>query len=119
LLTPGITRAQRYFGLPVYLTETSAGRSIEARVAYIQALGDWVNEMHRLSLPLRGVNWWPLFDTLQWTYREEYALPLGDFIFEGGWNNGLYRIRADAGGDLKRAPTAAVRAFHDMVASHH
>jgi beta-glucosidase/6-phospho-beta-glucosidase/beta-galactosidase len=117
LLTPGIIQAQHYFDLPVYLTETSAGQSDEARVAYIHALGDWVSELHRQGIPLRGVNWWPLFDTIQWTYREEVALPLKDFIFEGGWNNGLYRTQEGPGGDLKRAPTPAVKAFHDMVAS--
>jgi beta-glucosidase/6-phospho-beta-glucosidase/beta-galactosidase len=118
LLTPGIMRAQRYFDLPVYLTETSAGRSIDARIAYINALGDWVAEMERQNLPLRGVNWWPLFDTIQWNYREEVSLPLADFIFEGGWNNGLYRIHADADGDLKRVLTPAVKAYHDMIARH-
>ena len=117
-LTPGLIRAQRYFDLPVYLTETSAGQSDEARIAYIQALGDWVVSLHRQGIPLCGVNWWPLFDTIQWTYREEVELPLRDFIFEGGWNNGLYRIDARPDGDLKRTATAAVKAFHDMVASH-
>lgn len=117
-LTPGIVQAQRYFDLPVYLTETSAGLSDEARVAYIKALGNWDGEMHRQGLPLRGVDWWPLFDTLQWTYREEVSLPLKDFIFEGGWNNGLYRIRVGPDGDLKRVPTPAVKAFHEMVARH-
>ena len=50
LLTPGIVQAQRYFDLPVYLTETSAGRSIEARVAYINALGEWVFDMQRKNI---------------------------------------------------------------------
>jgi beta-glucosidase/6-phospho-beta-glucosidase/beta-galactosidase len=118
LLTPGITGAQRYFDLPVYLTETSAGLSIEARVAYIRALGDWVDGMRRQGLPLRGVDWWPLFDTIQWSYREQASLPLKDFIFEGGWNNGRYRIQAEPDGNLKRVPTAAVTALHDMVTHH-
>jgi beta-glucosidase/6-phospho-beta-glucosidase/beta-galactosidase len=117
-LTPGIIRAHRYFDLPVYLTETSAGQSVEARIAYIQALGDWATELRGQGIPLRGVNWWPLFDTIQWTYREDVAHPLRDFIFEGGWNNGLYRIQPTPDGDLKRVPTAAVQAFHDMVATH-
>ena len=118
LLTPGIVRAQRYFNLPVYLTETSAGRSDQARVAYIHALGDWVSSLHHQGIPLRGVNWWPLFDTIQWTYREEASLPLRDFIFEGGWNNGLYRIQEGPHGDLRRVPTPAVRAFREMTARH-
>jgi hypothetical protein len=117
LITPGIIKAQRYFDLAVYLTETSAGLSTEARVAYIQALGDWANEICRQGLPLRGINWWPLFDTIQWSFREQASLPLQDFIFEGGWNNGLYRIQVGADGDLKRVPTSAAKAFHDLVAN--
>ncbi len=114
-ITPGIERAQKYFDLPVYLTETSAGLSMEARIAYIEALGDWVAELRRKGVPLRGVNWWPLFDTIQWTYREQVSLPLRDFIFEGGWNNGLYRIQPEASGNLKRLATPAVEAFRKVV----
>ncbi len=117
-LTPGLVQAQRYFDLPVYLTETSAGRSIEARVAYINALGEWVAEMHRQNVPLKGVNWWPLFDTIQWDYRENASLPLADFIYEGGWNNGLYRIQAEAGGNLQRVSTPAAKAYRDMIGRH-
>jgi len=118
LLTPGLVQAQRYFDLPVYLTETSAGHSIEARVAYINALGEWVGEMHRQNVPLKGVNWWPLFDTIQWDYRENTSLPLKEFIYEGGWNNGLYRIHAEAGGNLQRVSTPAAKAYRDMIGRH-
>ena len=117
-ITPGLVQAQRYFDLPVYLTETSAGLSIEARVAYIQALGEWVSESHRQNVPLKGVNWWPLFDTIQWDYREKASLPLVDFIYEGGWNNGLYRIHPAADGDLKRVSTPAVKALSEMISKH-
>lgn len=115
LLTPGIKQAQAYFNLPIYLTETSAGISLEARIAYINALGNWAKEMRKEKLPLKGVNWWPLFDTIQWDYREKVDKPLTDFIYEGGWNNGLYRINAGPNGDLQRVPTPAVKAFHDMI----
>jgi beta-glucosidase/6-phospho-beta-glucosidase/beta-galactosidase len=114
-ITPGLKQAQSYFGLPVYLTETSAGISIDARIAYINALGRWVLEMRRERVPLRGVNWWPLFDTIQWDYREEVSKPLIDFVYEGGWNNGLYRVQPGPNGDLERLATPAAAAFHDMV----
>ncbi len=114
-LTAPVVLAQRTFGLPVYLTETSAGLSVEARVAYIEALGTWVQQMRREQVPLVGVNWWPLFDTIQWDYREKAALPLADFIYEGGWNNGLYRIRPQADGGLARVSTAAVAAYRRMI----
>ena len=99
-ITPGIVQAQRYFALPVYLTETSAGFSIEARIAYIMALGEWVAELLRQNVPLRGVNWWPLFETIQWDYREKTEKPLASFIYPGGWNNGLYVTKPQPGGAL-------------------
>ena len=40
-----------------------------------------------------GVNWWPLFETIQWDYRDKPDKPLVDFIYPGGWNNGLYKIQ--------------------------
>ena len=67
----GLLRAQKYFDRPVCLTETSAGLSIEARVAYANALGDMIGELCRERTSVVGLNWWPLFDTIQWDYREE------------------------------------------------
>jgi hypothetical protein len=114
-ITPGIKQAQAYFNLPVYLTETSAGLSLDARIAYINALGGWVLQMRHEQIPLKGINWWPLFDTIQWDYREDVEKPLVDFIYEGGWNNGLYRIQPEPNGELERVPTSAVAAFRDMI----
>jgi hypothetical protein len=115
LLTASLRRGHSAFDLPVYLTETSAGLTIEARVAYIQALGRWVRQMRRQGAPLVGVNWWPLFDTIQWDYREKPELPLADFIYQGGWNNGLYSIQPQPDGALQRVPTPAVAAYREMI----
>ena len=115
MLTASIKRSHGYFRQPVFLTETSAGVSIEARVAYIEALGRWVRRMREERVPLRGVNWWPLFDTIQWDYREQSDRPLTDFLYEGGWNNGLYRIEPQPDGALKRVPTPAVEAFRQIT----
>ncbi len=108
--------AQSYFGLPIHLMETSAGLTDAAKVAYIEALHEMVVELRREGFPIVGVNWWPLFDTIQWDYREHPEKPIADFIYPGGWNYGLWRIEA-GDGDLKRIPTAAVGAFRDMVRS--
>jgi hypothetical protein len=67
------------------------------------------------NILLKGVNWWPLFTTIQWDYRENPDRPLTEFIREGGWNNGLYRVDTQAGAELKRLPTKAVEAFQQMV----
>ena len=71
--------------------------------------------MREERVPLRGVNWWPLFDTIQWDYREQPDRPLTDFLYEGGWNNGLYRIEPQPDGALKRVPTPAVEAFRQIT----
>jgi beta-glucosidase len=115
LLTASLRRGYGAFGLPVYLTETSAGLSVEARVAYIEGLGRWARQMRRQGMPLRGVNWWPLFDTIQWDYREKPDLPLADFIYEGGWNNGLYRVQPQPDGALQRVATPAVAAYRATI----
>jgi beta-glucosidase/6-phospho-beta-glucosidase/beta-galactosidase len=117
-ITPGLVQAQRYFDLPVYLTETSAGLSVEARIAYIEALGEWGAELRRKGVPLRGVNWWPLFETIQWDYREKTERPLADFIYPGGWNNGLYATKPQPSGKLARIATPAVEAFRNMIRRH-
>ena len=115
LVTPGIKQAQAYFDLPVSLTETSGGLSLDARIAYINALGRWVQQMRDEDLPLKGVNWWPLFDTIQWDYREKPNQPLKDFIYKGGWNNGLYGIDVEPDGNLKRVWTPAADAYRAVI----
>lgn len=110
-----ILEAHSYYDLPVYLTETSAGDTDEAKVAYIDALAKMVQGLHRQKVPLVGVNWWPLFETIQWDYRDKPDKPLVDFIYPGGWNNGLYKIRPQPDGDLKRVPTPAVQAYQRLL----
>jgi beta-glucosidase/6-phospho-beta-glucosidase/beta-galactosidase len=111
----GLRDTHRYFGLPVYLTETSSGLTPEQRVGYIRALGRAVRELREEKIPIRGVNWWPLFETIQWDYREDTSKPLKDFIRPGGWNNGLYRIEAQPDGDLRRVRTVAADAYRDVI----
>lgn len=108
----GLRRAQAYFGLPIYLTETSAGLTGEARAAYATAIGDMVARLRADGVPLVGVNWWPLFEAVQWGYREAPDQPLSDFIKPGGWNNGLHDLDAS----LRRVETPAAAAFAAVIA---
>lgn len=108
----GLRRAQAYFDLPIYLTETSAGLSGEARAAYATAIGDMVDRLLADGVPLVGVNWWPLFEAVQWSYRENPSRPLADFITPGAWNNGLYDLDAS----LSRVETPAAAAFRAVIA---
>jgi len=111
----GLKTAQAYFKLPVYLTETSAGLEDPAKVAYIRALYDMVQELRQEKFPIVGINWWPLFNTIQWDYREKYDQPLVDFINPGGWNNGLYVIQPQPDGNLKRVKTPAADTYRDII----
>ena len=111
-----IIDSQTYFDLPVYMTETSAGKTDDAKIAYIQALQAMIQDLRAKNVPIVGLNWWPLFETIQWDYRENPDKPLTDFIYPGGWNNGLYRIQAETGGNLKRVRTPAAGAYAKMLA---
>jgi beta-glucosidase len=111
----GLRQAQAYFNLPVYLTETSAGLTTEAKVAYIKALFQMTRELRQEGVPFKGINWWPLFDTIQWDYREKVNQPLADFIYPGGWNNGLCVTKAQPDGDLRRIRTPALSTYKELI----
>ncbi len=115
LLAGAIRRAHDYFKLPVCVTETSAGLANEAKVAYIEAVAAMADRLRAQQVPLTGLVWWPLFDTIQWDYREKVDKPLKDFIYPGGWNNGLYGIDVQADGDLKRVRTPAAEAYRKVI----
>ncbi len=110
----GIRNSHAYFQMPIYLTETSAGLTTEAKIAYIHALYDMVLRLRKDGIPIRGINWWPLFDTIQWDYREDFDKPLASFIRPGGWNNGLYTIDT-ASPELIRVHTAAADAYRQII----
>lgn len=111
----GLQYARRYFDFPLYLTETSSGIEVEQRVAYVYALAEMIGRLRKENFPLVGVNWWPLYGTIQWAYRDEVDKPLTAFLYPGGWNNGLYNIEPERNGDLRRVRTAAVDAYAELV----
>lgn len=113
-----------YYQRPVCLTETSAGSTTASRVAYIDALGEMLQSLRRDRVPIVGVNWWPLFSTISFEYRDMPDVPLTDFLKPGFVKHsgtarilegGLYQIELQPGGDLKRVPTAAVKAYRALV----
>ena len=103
------------FGLPVYVMETSYGLNDEEKIQWIRALGQVCKQAREQELPLYGVNWWPLFDTIQWDYRDN-GKSVEDCIVPGGWNNGLYAINKKPGASLERVPTGAVAEFRTLCA---
>ena len=106
----------REFGRPIYITETSGGLTDDEKILWIEALTQAVNTLRRQGIAWRGINWWPLFDTIQWDYREN-GRSVSECIVPGGWNNGLYRIEPSSGGELRRVPTRAVQAWREFSRS--
>jgi dTDP-4-dehydrorhamnose reductase len=102
--------------LPLYLTETSAGLTEPEKLAWIGALGEFFTQAWSEGLPLRGLNWWPLYETIQWHYRDN-TKTVEECIEPGGWNNGLYTIAPQPSGRLERRPTAAVAAYRELLTS--
>jgi beta-glucosidase len=115
LLERNLRHVQAYFDLPTLTSETSAGRATEAKIAYMDALHEMTQRLRREKFPIVGMIWWPLFQTIQWDYREKVDQPLEDFLYPGLWNNGLYVIDVQPDGDLKRVHTAAADRFRDII----
>ena len=110
-----LTEVHAATGLPVYVTETSAGLNDEEKVEWIRALGELCRQARGQGLALRGINWWPLFETIQWDYRDN-GKSVVECIRPGGWNNGLYVINKGPATSLERIPTGAVDEFRTLCA---
>jgi beta-glucosidase/6-phospho-beta-glucosidase/beta-galactosidase len=99
------------FGLPLYITETSSGLDDLTKVQWIESIGRVFRKARAEGFPLVGVNWWPLYNTIQWDFRDN-GKSVEECIVPGGWNNGLYVINTEA---LERVPPAAVEAYRDLA----
>ncbi len=112
-----LTRAARFFGRPLYLTETSAGDTDEHKVAWMRAAHQTIARLKERGVAVVGMNWWPLFETLQWDYRDS-ARTVAESIRRAGWNNGLYLIEEQFDGTLARVRTGAADGYRDLIAAH-
>ena len=110
-----LTEVHTGFGLPVYIMETSSGLNDEKKIQWVQALGEICKKAREQALPVVGINWWPLFDTIRWDYRDTDK-SIEDCIVPGAWNNGLYVINKEPGLSLERVPTGAVAEFRTLCA---
>ena len=116
------------YQVPVFITETSANEraapmfsAAQANASYDQARPDglrslWLAEvvrsverMRAAGLPLIGLTWWPLYDLVNWDYREgkgaveDYLEPMG-----------LYSLAMDDG-VLKREQLAIARELQSLT----
>jgi beta-glucosidase len=97
--------AERY-QCPVFVTETSVAGSAEDRRAWLEESVASCWDLVRRGVPLVGYTWWPLFDLIDWDYRESLA-PVERFLVPMG----LYDLAPDDIGRLQRVPNAALEAY--------
>ena len=124
-LEPGLTRsrtdlagrlrqAHAFFQKPLYLTETSTGFTADQKAGWMRAAASVLADLRSGGMPIVGMNWWPLFETIQWDYRDN-SKTVAESIRRGGWNNGLYLIEEKPDGTLERQKTAAADAYRELI----
>ena len=116
------------YQVPVFITETSANeraaplfsaacpqtsydvsRPDGLRSLWLAELVESVASMRAAGVPLIGITWWPLYDLVNWNYREgrgaveDYLEPMG-----------LYSL-AMRDGDLEREPLAVARELQSLI----
>jgi beta-glucosidase len=109
-----LRRTAAAYGKPVYISETSAGTTPEEKIRWMENLCGVVEDLGREGITIAGINWWPLYETIQWDYRDN-ARTVMECIRSGGWNNGLFRIEERADGTLARIPTGAEAGFRRVM----
>jgi beta-glucosidase len=126
------------YGLPVFVSETSAEGSIERRTSWLRESVDAVRRAADDGTTVWGYTWWPLFDFVDWAHAasdtrvEEFlvrvpgadgtlvlAEPPQPSLPANGDGDiravlrpmGLWALEPDADGGLRRAETAAAAEF--------
>jgi beta-glucosidase len=97
--------ADRY-RLPLMLTETSVAGTVEQRLAWLDASLELVAGLRRQGVEIVGYTWWPLFDLVDWAYRDA-AGAVGEHLVPMG----LYDLEPDSIGTLHRRSTPVVDRF--------
>src|SRR5258708_5122377 len=68
---------------PIMLTETSKNGTLEERSPWLTESVSPIAEIRGQGIPLVGYTWWPLFDLIDWVYRESTA-PIERFMARQG-----------------------------------
>jgi beta-glucosidase/6-phospho-beta-glucosidase/beta-galactosidase len=97
--------AERY-GAPIFLTETSMTGSTADRIAWLDASVKTMLALRDEGLQVAGYTWWPLFDLVDWDYREG-TRPAEDYLVRMG----MYDLRRDDIGRFERTHTPVVDRF--------
>ncbi|HZW41362.1 MAG TPA: beta-glucosidase, partial [Agromyces sp.] len=99
------TYSTRY-GLPLAITETSRGGSVESRLEWLAESLDETRALRAEGHPLLAYFWFPFFTLVDWLYRHDQKRPDEWFV-----HMGLVDLVRGADQRLERRRTAAFDAF--------
>ncbi|HET7203143.1 MAG TPA: family 1 glycosylhydrolase [Steroidobacteraceae bacterium] len=100
---------QRY-RRPVFISETASEGSVARRRAWLDESVRAAARVRARGVPLVGYTWWPLFALVTWGYREGRKAPR-DYLRQMG----LWDLRVDDGGGLRRERTSLVDRYRALV----
>jgi beta-glucosidase/6-phospho-beta-glucosidase/beta-galactosidase len=107
-LRDAIERTER----PVMLTETSVVGGVRSRARWLEASVAATQRIRDDGLPLVGYTWFPAFSLVAWSYRRG-RLPAEAYMA----HMGLWDLRDDGAGTLRREPTGLERRYAELVAA--
>ncbi|MCG0237728.1 MAG: family 1 glycosylhydrolase [Firmicutes bacterium] len=96
---------------PIFITETSTNQKSHDRLTYLEESVAAVRELRAEGIPVIGYTWWPLYDLVNWDYREGTE-PVAHYLEPMG----LYALVPDPDGTLRRRPLPVAERFRQMVA---
>lgn len=98
------------YGVPLLITETASRGSIGRRRAWLSDSVDAVARARSRGLPIVGYTWWPMFALVRWGYLAG-RLPPAAYLEQMG----LWDLEPEAGGGLRRVPTALVDDYRTLA----
>jgi len=106
------TFAARYEA-PILLSETSVVGTPQDRVSWLEASVDSLVRMRQRGVSVIGYTWWPLFDLVEWDYREALT-PVDRHLAAMG----LYSLVPDDVGGFERRATMAADRYRNLASTH-
>ncbi|HEU5138379.1 MAG TPA: family 1 glycosylhydrolase [Bacillales bacterium] len=95
---------------PIFITETSVNEKHYDRTRWLRESVEAVKNLRNIGVPLIGYTWWPLYDLINWDYRdgkkkvEAYVEPMG-----------LWQLLMNGERTFERVPTKTVAEFKKVI----
>jgi beta-glucosidase/6-phospho-beta-glucosidase/beta-galactosidase len=102
---------QRY-KRPIFIAETSTNAKRGNRVNWLKDSIRSVKQLRDEGIPVIGYTWWPLYDLINWDYREENA-PVENYLEPMG----LWELKMGFDRVFRRVPTEAASVFKEVIHS--